>query len=684
MATIVTWNGSSFTVPETGEENWGGVTKVDGLLVSLAQNGLQKTGGLFTLSADIDWGSAAGHKAVYYKSRGTVATAGILRLAKTESVAWMNNAGSGNNTLATDTSDQLLYNGVVIVGSTGITPVAAGGTGFSSYSTGDILYASGAAVLSKLAIGSASKVMTTNGTAPAWNFIVNANVDAAAAIALSKLAALTATKILVSDGSGFITVSSSSGYIKTTAGAPAYSATIPRADVAAGSLSHVLINDGSGNMSSEATLAKVRGGTAQDNSSLTFPATGTLATLAGTESFSAKTFTDAITTTQIATPSTPSAGTNKLYTKSGSTLVWLDSGGSEHVAMEVAGSHYSLRNFLINGAPDFWQRGTSFATIADGTYTADQWAYFKTATTAVHTVSRDASLVPTLAQSGFVSSWSLKVACTTADAAVAAGDIAYIRQAIEGYDWAQIKNLAVTLTFWVYSTKTGTSCVAFRNNGNDRSYVAEYTISSTLTWEKKTVTLTLNPSGGTDDFTNGAGLKISWPLICGSTFQTTASAWQTGNFHGTSNQVNHCDNTANVFQLAQVQLTIGSTAPSTFNRAGGSVGTEMKLCERYYEKSYAVSTNPGTVTSVGYTLHRGAVTGTDYGKIKFSTRKRAVPTMTYYSDVTGASGKVRDNSTVADITPSDNGVGEASANFTFSTTATNSYSWHWVADAGMS
>lgn len=40
--------------------------------------------------------------------------------------------------------------------------------------------------------------------------------------------------------------------------------------------SGVLIGDGSGNATSEATLAKVRGGTAQDNSSLTFPASGTV------------------------------------------------------------------------------------------------------------------------------------------------------------------------------------------------------------------------------------------------------------------------------------------------------------------------------------------------------------------------------------------------------------------------
>lgn len=74
MSTVVTWNGSSFTVPATSEENWGGVTKVDGLLVSLATNGFQKTGGLFTLSAEADFGPTAGLKAISFKA-GAAGTA---------------------------------------------------------------------------------------------------------------------------------------------------------------------------------------------------------------------------------------------------------------------------------------------------------------------------------------------------------------------------------------------------------------------------------------------------------------------------------------------------------------------------------------------------------------------------------------------------------------------------------
>lgn len=65
--------------------------------------------------------------------------------------------------------------------------------------------------------------------------------------------------------------------------------TIPRSSIAPGTANQVVINDGSGNLSSEAALAKSRGGTGADNSSVTFPSTGTITTDAGTATLTGKT-----------------------------------------------------------------------------------------------------------------------------------------------------------------------------------------------------------------------------------------------------------------------------------------------------------------------------------------------------------------------------------------------------------
>ncbi len=71
---------------------------------------------------------------------------------------------------------------------------------------GDVLIR-GPAAPARLAIGGANTVFKSDGTDPAWGSIVDANVDASAAITLSKLAALTISRALVSDGSGVVSVS---------------------------------------------------------------------------------------------------------------------------------------------------------------------------------------------------------------------------------------------------------------------------------------------------------------------------------------------------------------------------------------------------------------------------------------------------------------------------------------------
>ena len=87
----------------------------------------------------------------------------------------------------------------------------------------------------------------------------------------------------------------------------------------------------------------------------------------------------------------------------------------------------NFRNIIINGDMSIAQRGTSESGItATGYYTTDRW---RTAigTLGTWTMSQDTD-VPT--GQGFAT--SLKMDCTTADAAPAAGDQLYLRQKFEG------------------------------------------------------------------------------------------------------------------------------------------------------------------------------------------------------------------------------------------------------------
>ena len=81
MSLIVTFNGNNYIIPTTNEVGWG--SNLDAYFVAIAAGALQKTGGLFTLSAEADFGASFGLKALYYKSRtANIASTWVsLRLA---------------------------------------------------------------------------------------------------------------------------------------------------------------------------------------------------------------------------------------------------------------------------------------------------------------------------------------------------------------------------------------------------------------------------------------------------------------------------------------------------------------------------------------------------------------------------------------------------------------------------
>lgn len=338
---------------------------------------------------------------------------------------------------------------------------------------------------------------------------------------------------------------------------------------------------------------------------------------------------------------------------------------------------FSNKNAIINGDFNIWQYGTSFVSIASG-YSADRWRFGKAGTTGIIDISRSTD-VPNFAQAGRIFNYSLLVDCQTADNSVAAGDVAFIEQRIEGYNFVNLAQKQITLSFWVKSTKTGTSCVFITNNGNDRTCVKEFTINASDTWEFKTVTFPASPSDGNWNYTNGIGARVGFTLISGSTYQATANVYSNGEYYGSVNQINHYDSPSNNFRICGVQLERGIIATDFEQR---NFQHEVNLCQRYYEKSYSISTALGTVTDNGQFSYP-AINGTQcFGTAFFKTRKRGVPSITSYSPVSGTAGKIyqvagSDRDSV--IT----GIGETSFNIygTTSYSASTSAAVHWAANA---
>jgi hypothetical protein len=350
-----------------------------------------------------------------------------------------------------------------------------------------------------------------------------------------------------------------------------------------------------------------------------------------------------------------------------------------------AGAALLRRNVLINGDFNIWQAGTSWTGVTSLQYAADMWLFFQGGTpglTSAFTVERSTD-VPTQAQAGRKLNYSLAVTCTTADTTVSGSDNAIIDVRVEGYDYAPLFGREQTLQFWVKSNKVGTYCVAWLDSANTEHYIAEFTVDAADTWEKKTITISGVPSVGTWDFTNGRGLRLIFGLVAGPDQQASAGAWAAGAQFATANQVNFADAVNNYFRVTDVRLVAGADASNIYIP---SFAEQIRLCERYYEKSYELETVPGTATLIGTDGQRAAGTNLVY-VIKFKTEKRANPSMTFYNPSSGATGTWRNHNASTDETVGVTGGGTSPVNTRSATVTigsgddTNLINGHWVADA---
>jgi hypothetical protein len=248
----------------------------------------------------------------------------------------------------------------------------------------------------------------------------------------------------------------------------------------------------------------------------------------------------------------------------------------------------TFKNLIINGAMQVAQRGTSFSGITGTTYyTADRWnTSISSFGTWTQTVENDA---PT--GSGFRK--SLKTLCTTADASPAASDVLNIQYRIEGQNLQQIAKgtssaKQLTASFWVKSNVTGTYIAELLDFDNTRQVSAAYSIVSSGTWEKKTITFPADTTGAFDN-DNNLSLILGFYLGSGTdrTSGTLNTSWaSTVNANRAVGQVNVAAATDNYWQITGVQLEVGSTA-TEFEFLPADV--ELARCQRYYFRN-----TPGT------------------------------------------------------------------------------------------
>lgn len=305
------------------------------------------------------------------------------------------------------------------------------------------------------------------------------------------------------------------------------------------------------------------------------------------------------------------------------TLIKVKSRGTDNIS--------GRRNLIINGDMKVQQRyavGTTTQATNNSFVGPDRFQFFVNGGGA-YTVTQDSGH-----QADTGHDKALKIAVTTADTSIAAGDFYSFLQRIESnslqhlqYGTSSAKSL--TFSFWVRATKTGTQAVLISKQGTGTDYrrVAEYTINASDTWEHKTITI---PGLTASTMANDAStyLQIGWILKYGSTYQGTKDVWTTSGHYTTANAVNNMDSTSNVFYITGVQLEVGDSSSDFEHR---SFGEELQLCQRYYYKLSSNSSTDHMAVANGYRNTTSYFTGL----VHFPVHMRISPTAMETSGTAG-------------------------------------------------
>ena len=313
----------------------------------------------------------------------------------------------------------------------------------------------------------------------------------------------------------------------------------------------------------------------------------------------------------------------------------------------------TFRNRIINGAMVIDQRNAGASITVNNTnlnYSVDRWWGSGKTSDGVYTMQRSTSTPPT----GF--SNFLRVTVTTADASIAAGDTYYMGTKIEGFNVADLgfgsaNAQTITISFWARSSVTGTFSGALLNGAENRSYPFTFAINTANTWEYETITIAGDTTGtwATD---NTAGMVLTFDLGNGSNWRATAGSWVAAGEYGATGAVTLISTLNATFDITGVQLEEGTAAsPFEFRQ----YGTELALCQRYYEKSYEQSVVPGSASTSGYSSMNNPDQGSNvyvFNTDRFAATKRAAATMRFW-DLAGNLNRIT-NYTLGGLARSDN------------------------------
>jgi hypothetical protein len=320
----------------------------------------------------------------------------------------------------------------------------------------------------------------------------------------------------------------------------------------------------------------------------------------------AKPLVSAKTVTSDVPPSSPANGDQWFNTVDSTLYIYYtDVDGSQWVesrAPIISDGYYSP-NYIINGAFDFWQRGTSFASPASGAYNADRWQVYWDGT-GTRTISRQTFTAGSAPVPGYEGTFFYRFAQTTAGTGGTFNN--FLNQPIES-----VRSLAgevVTVSFWAKADATRTVTPNMEQNfgtGGSPSAIVNTSgtpISLTTSWTRYSQTFSI-------------------PSISGKTLGTN------GNHVLRFILASATNNATQTIDIWGVQVEEGSVA-TPFRRNANSIQGELAACQRYYVRF----SGPSTGTIYGHAVST-ATANSARAYVPLNTSMRIVPTSVEFSTV---------------------------------------------------
>ena len=290
----------------------------------------------------------------------------------------------------------------------------------------------------------------------------------------------------------------------------------------------------------------------------------------------------------------------------------------------VSNTPLSHRNVIVNGDCLVAQRGTSSASANFAS--VDRMKMSVTNIDQLAFLQKQTSDGP----DGFKKCFEFDV--TTAESALDADDLVYMRYAVEAQDLVPFYNANGSgkdfiLSFYVKAYQTGTYQISIYQEDTPRFITKTYTVASSATWQRVEIPITGDTGAYPVNADNGLGFQIAFMLAAGTNYTSGSAITSWGSWGGNPSfaagqSVNVLSSTDNYWRITGIQLELGSVATPFEHR---SYADELRRCQRYFFKMYGatggISTGDGAIATLANFTNTAA-----YGPIFLPVDMRAAPT----------------------------------------------------------